>query len=253
VSCWATFLGVLALSLGVMGARAEDKGGQVCHEQGDERPLFTIDEEDATYPPPIPRAWTTGRSVGAPNAGLLLGGVRLPRSGFYVCRSAVTCVGSASTVEALLRAIIRYQRRMGGRAALRIGDISREGGGALREHKSHQSGRDVDITIPRRAGEVRTGEIDWEATALLVESLAEEGAVDAIFLHYDHQAELVRRSGRRMSSFVQWRPGVEVAARVNAGLVRHAPGHEGHMHVRFRCGADEDDCLPNPIGDVHIE
>lgn len=245
--------GFLELLVACLSGRAGDRRGDSCDEGGHERPLVTVQVEDAGSPEPIPRVWTTGRSVGAPNAGLLLGGVRLPRSRFYVCRSAATCVGSASTVEALERAIVRYRRRAGGRGVLRIGDISRVGGGALRGHKSHQSGRDVDISIPRRVDGARSGEFDWEALALLIESLAEEGTVDAIFLDYAHQGEIVRASGGDLSRLVQWRQGVDVAERVGEGLVRHAPGHDGHLHVRFRCGADEADCRPSPIGGVHIE
>lgn len=230
-----------------------DRLGQSCDEGGKKRPLVTIQTTGESFPYPIPRVWRVGRSVGAPNAGILLGGVRLPRSRFYACRSAATCVGSSSTIEALERAIIRYHRRAGGRGALRIGDISREGGGALRSHKSHQSGRDVDISLPRRAGEARPSDFDWEALALLVESLAEEGAVDVIFLDYAHQAQVVRASGRDLSQLMQWRPGKDVADRTNDGLVRHAPGHDGHLHVRFRCGVDEEDCLSNPVGGVHME
>ena len=28
----------------------------------------------------------------------------------------------------------------------------------------------------------------------------------------------------------------------NLGLVRHAPGHEGHIHVRYPCGPAEPEC-----------
>lgn len=238
-----------------LGLEAGDGRSRVCVEAGRERPPFTRVAEDARYPEPMPRVWMIGRSVGAPNAGLLLGGARLPRSHLYRCRSAVTCVGSSSTVEALLRAIVRYQRRMGLREPLGIGDISREGGGALYGHKSHQSGRDVDIAIPRRAGDgLSADDVDWRALGLLIEALTEEGSVDAIFLDYEHQGRLVSTSSDpRMRSLVQWRAGTGVEDRQREGLVRHAPGHVGHVHVRFRCGENDDGCLTNPIGDVHVE
>lgn len=164
-------------------------------------------------------------------------------------------MGSSRTVEALQRAIVRYQRRVGRREVLGIGDLSREGGGALRRHKSHQSGRDVDVMIPQRGGAgPDADEIDWVALGLLVEALAEEGVVDAIFLDYEHQAKMSEASkSQRLRSLVQWRDGVGVERRSPKGLVRHAPGHERHIHVRFRCGEDEVDCQASPIGDVHLE
>ena len=248
-------IALMAVDGASAGPEARKEAVSVCLDQGKERPLFRIEREANAYPAPTPRPWASGRSVGAPNAGNLLGGAPLPPSPLYRCRREATCVGSSHAIEALQRAIVSYHRRIENREPLIIGDISGQGGGALREHKSHQSGRDVDIAVPRRGVDGKSdGEIDWSALAHLVEALVEGGDVDVIFLDYGYQAHIVRASkSPHMPRLVQWRSGVALERRINAGLVRHAPGHQGHIHVRFRCGAGEAECQPHPIGSIYID
>ncbi|MDP6945250.1 MAG: penicillin-insensitive murein endopeptidase, partial [Myxococcota bacterium] len=99
-------------------------------------------------------AQTTSRSVGAPNGGRLVRGHRLPRAGpGFVRRARGNQFGTAETIALIRFAGARLAEAYPGTTPLLVGDISRERGGRLRPHRSHQSGRDVDIAFPERADE----------------------------------------------------------------------------------------------------
>jgi murein endopeptidase len=70
------------------------------------------------------------------------------------------------------------------------------------------------------------------------------GAVETIFLDYRVQRKLYRiakasgASRQLLDQVFQYPRG----SRSNFGIVRHSGGHEGHIHVRFACGAFEPNC-----------
>jgi murein endopeptidase len=113
-------------------------------------------------------------------------------------------------------------------------------------HISHQSGRDVDIRLPVREGVPRskpaTGKrVDWDATLALIHAFARAQAVELILLDYGAQQRLYRRAKaagmgkEQLAELFQYPRG----SKANSGIVRHSPGHEGHIHVRFSCGPVE--------------
>jgi murein endopeptidase len=128
--------------------------------------------------------------------------------------------------------------------------MSRARGGEIGTHRSHQSGRDVDIRLPRREGvsqwrPLTARRVDWHATWELVQAFEEVDAI-VIFLDYDMQRRLYRTakgagaSEDRLRELIQF-PRGRGAVR---GLVRHSDGHVRHMHVRFGCGPYETECVP---------
>jgi murein endopeptidase len=121
-------------------------------------------------------------------------------------------------------------------------------GGKFPPHRSHQSGRDVDIRLPLLPGIARRraphlDEVDWPATWALVDALFAGGEVQVVFL----EAKLQRRlyDAARWQGVTHARLGelLQVLDPQRLGtVIRTAEGHDGHLHVRFACGPDEPDC-----------
>jgi penicillin-insensitive murein endopeptidase len=116
-----------------------------------------LPEEDGgavtTKPPPKPKGLPGNRSfsIGPPNAGWLMGGKEFPEVGPHhrvlngTARRGWNW-GTDRLVQVLTEGATAVGERYGG-APLRIGNLSRRGGGKIRPSVSHQSGRDADIGI----------------------------------------------------------------------------------------------------------
>lgn len=217
----------------------------------------------------IPRleAREDARSLGAPNNGSLEEGVQLPASTLYERRRANIMFGSAFTVQHLWEAIACFRYRYAYHGQVVVADISRRAGGLLPPHRSHQSGRDVDLWLPTLQGVYkpeylaqqrwpRPEEVNWFAVWGLIEALIETGAVREIFLSYELQ-DRVYHAARQMGvpELVLYKqlqrgpnaPKPGTGRRPFKGIVRHSPGHTGHMHVRFKCGPNDDEgCRETP-------
>lgn len=190
-----------------------------------------------------------GFSVGRPNRGRLVNGVQLPQSDDYTIRRPELAWGSSKTIRLVVDVLAKFRRETGFTGAVPIGAISKQGGGRLRPHKSHQSGRDVDIGLPRVVGlSARTRptveQIDWGATWQLLSAFAETDEVEYIFLERSRQDRLIRAARKmgataveldRMFQFRHGRGG-------RKGLIRHAKGHTIHFHIRFKCADEETGC-----------
>lgn len=194
-------------------------------------------------------------SVGRPNDGRLAQGIQMPESPLYVRRAPNLMWGSSATVQALLNAVAKFRQDVEFDGELVLADISKRGGGKLPPHKSHQAGRDIDIWMPTLRGVYKKSylgrerrplpsEIDWFATWGLIRALVEGGNVAHIFLEYDLQekvyraAQLMGATEEELAAAIQWPRG-----RFASGVVAHSDGHIGHIHVRFRCGPHDTDCV----------
>ena len=204
-----------------------------------------------------PRELARGQSVGAPWAGRLQHPTQLPPGDGYHIRRPGRSFGTAATVELIERAIGETLEAFPDAHVLAIGDISAESGGPISEHRSHQSGRDVDIGLIYReqpagypAGFVHAdaNNLDCAATFTLIErflaSASEDGGALMIFLDFDVQGILYTWaldhgvSERRLGRIFQYPHG----RGSGAGLVRHEPNHDNHLHVRFQCPNDDSAC-----------
>jgi len=87
-------------------------------------------------------------SLRNPNDGALQGGVPLPLRApglrFNPRRDPSARYGTVEVVRALVRAGARVDEELGG-LPVTINDLSRKRGGPIPHHRSHQSGRDVDV------------------------------------------------------------------------------------------------------------
>lgn len=202
--------------------------------------------------PDIPESFDVpegGLSVGKPQRGRIKGAVQLPESPLYSRGIRRLLWGSSYTIEQLQVAFANFRHDTGFEHKIVIGSISKRGGRTLPPHKSHQSGRDVDIRLPLLAHVPDTSrpnpdEVDWYATWGLIKALGATDAVTVVFLEADlHRRvyEAARTMGESRDTladyltFPQWRPKA-------APLVRHSRGHNKHIHVRFRCADNEPRC-----------
>ncbi|MBZ5709785.1 penicillin-insensitive murein endopeptidase [Nannocystis pusilla] len=220
----------------------------VCWKDLDLSPLAELGTKLAQI-----RVRAGGISIGKPNRGKLVRGVELPdRPDLYVKRKPDEAYGSTHTVMQTLAAITRFRHESRFKGQVVIGGMSRPRGGRFRPHKSHQSGRDVDIRLPLlRTSEGKkhttSADVDWKATWELMRAFLDTGEVEYIFLEYNLQKRIykaARESGvsrEQLDAWLEW--PVKVKKRSNKRVViRHVEGHTTHMHVRIRCGAQEKHC-----------
>ena len=201
------------------------------------------------------------RIIGSQGAGCIAGAVRLPDTapGLQTIRLSRSAFwGHPDTIAALLRLGVAAQAA--GLPDIYIGDISGPRGGPLGGgHFSHQMGIDADVWLDVEAPHPALAVADREAIA---------------------PPSLVRPDGRDVDP-ARWRPGHLTLLRLAAGLpridrilvnpaikkqlceqatgdrswlrlIRPWWGHSSHMHIRFRCPADQPACEqapPPPAGE----
>lgn len=207
-------------------------------------------------------------SVGSPTQGRLDGGVRLRETAFlhtvpYYAASGARW-GLPSFISLLDRAAKGVARQYPG-ATLGVGDLSREHGGEVSRHRSHESGRDADLgyyltdaaqrpVVPDRFlsvepdGSVRDRPAirfdDAKNWALIEGLVSGHGArVTQIFVAPHVRARLLRFAERR---------GVSAEVRERAAELmlqpRGVPLHDDHFHVRIACPNDEARiCIETPV------
>jgi penicillin-insensitive murein DD-endopeptidase len=199
--------------------------------------------------------------VGGPNTGgCIAGAVSLPPEGpgfqtIHLDRSAFW--GAPQTIAHL--ELFGREAAAAGLPTLLMEDISRSRGGPMPGgHVSHQIGLDADVGLDMRArpplsssqrstielrGMVRPDgrDIDPAAWSPAVTSLLHMASalpdVDRILVNPAIKQQLCREVGGDRS----W-----------LHLIRPWYGHAAHMHIRFRCPADQVDCVqaaPPPPGD----
>jgi Penicillin-insensitive murein endopeptidase len=203
------------------------------------------------------RTLAQGQSIGAPWAGRLQHPTLLPPGDGYVIRRPQRAFGTETTVELIERAVGETLDAFPDEHVLAIGDISAESGGLITQHRSHQSGRDVDVGLfyneqpadyPANFVHASEDNLDCAATFKLLESFLattdEDGGVLMIFLDFNVQGILYAWaqdhgvSERRLARIFQYPHG----RGSSEGLVRHEPNHDNHMHVRFKCPAEDTAC-----------
>lgn len=190
-------------------------------------------------------------SIGTPTRGFLFGGVELPESE-AIQHAGGYAFGTELTIRSIERAVREVRRCFPNTPTLRVGDISRDKGGWLKPHRSHQSGLDADIgyyyRVPAGWYEKATAHnLDLPRTWALVRAFIEGGNVDTIFIDLTVQ--------RILKAYVEKLPADEQPAEQwfqtplkKDTAIRHAWGHLTHFHVRFR--DPEAVALGNRIRDI---
>ena len=192
-------------------------------------------------------------SVGSASDGSLIDGRALPESGPGWVHKGSRPYGTDETVLLLAWAITEVGRNFPGTVAVVIGDLSQEGGGRVPPHKSHRSGRDVDVGYYLRDNEAMRGfvkatpdDIDGEKTWFLLERLIMTGQVKYLFVDYRLQRVLYEAALDSGWSTEDLEPVFEYPerSRKRRPLISHVSGHANHFHLRFRCAPEDQDCVP---------
>ncbi|MBA3396075.1 MAG: penicillin-insensitive murein endopeptidase [Deltaproteobacteria bacterium] len=190
----------------------------------------------------------SSRSLGVPWRGRLRGAERLPAGEGYRIRRPTRAFGAAHVVDHLQRAITIVRALYPDVHTLAIGDLSAQHGGKLDNHRSHQSGLDVDLGFyfhampagyPDRFASANA-DLDLGATWALLTAFARtsdlDDGVQMIFLDHAVQARLYKWARNRgtpddqLADILQYPRGKDT----QVGLVRHWPHHGDHLHVRFK-------------------
>lgn len=206
---------------------------------------------------PISAPVMLGQSIGKPNRGRLRKAVQLERGPGYFIRRPHRSYGATHTVGYVRTTLAEIRQRFPAMHDLAIGDLSARRGGKITMHASHQSGRDVDLGFyfkskprgyPQSFVVANRKNLHFEASwALLTKftNLAEEpSGVDRIFMSYASQKmfyKLARKRGiprATLQRMFQYPAG----KRAKRGVIRHEPGHDEHIHVRFKCPPNDKHC-----------
>jgi LysM repeat protein len=193
-------------------------------------------------------------AIGPTNRGRLENPVRLPPHRGYVIRTPARSYGTEETIRWIVDAFDSVDRKFKHSKIVRIHDISDRNGGKLRDHKSHQNGRDADISYYQeecghsgcRFAEFRSSELDVARQWALLEHWLRNGQAEMIFVDYRLQAKLYRYARRKGVSKAQLEKWIQYPrGRYEPdGVIRHFPNHEDHLHVRFVCPYSDLKCRP---------
>ncbi|HET9929856.1 MAG TPA: penicillin-insensitive murein endopeptidase [Polyangiaceae bacterium] len=176
-------------------------------------------------------------SIGSPNAGALLNGVRADANELFVPVDPSHAYGTVETVKYLSDAVRKVHAAFADTPALSLGHISAQRGGPLRPHVSHQAGRDVDISFYYVGGarwytRGTESNLDLPRTWALVRALVTETDVDMILIDHSIQQWLWRYA-REHGEDAAWVDSLFQGKGAGRPIVRHAPGHATHLHIRF--------------------
>jgi LysM repeat protein len=201
------------------------------------------------------RPESRSEAVGLPHHGRLLHGERLPRHPGYVIRDRDRAWGTRETNDAIIAAFDHVVSEHGRGKKVRVHDLSTRRGGRLSDHRSHQNGRDADISFYHRRACPRDGcgfrrltpeTMDVERTWTLLSYWLERDQAKAIFIDYSLQGALYREARRRGATREQLHRWFQYPRGVGfpLGVVRHFPNHRDHLHVRFNCAEGDERCRP---------
>lgn len=228
-------------------------------------PTAEAPEARASTPEPIDWDAFDSASVRNPNDGSLRGGVPLPLTApglrFNPGRDPKARYGTVEVVRALVEAAARVDREVGG-LPVTVNDLSLETGGPIPNHRSHQSGRDVDVLFYQLGPDGKPIEsvgaffdpngagvdfrdladpsddvpltIDIPRTWLFVRALIEGGhaRVQNVYIA-EHLRTLLLQHARSVGT------PTSTVARFEAVTCQPSYPHDDHFHFRFFCTADD--------------
>ena len=191
-------------------------------------------------------------SIGHTSRGSLVNGEQMPPKGpGYYCKSPGETYGTNETIDLLLLVIKQFRKKFPRAPDIVIGDISRQGGGSMKGHVSHASGRDVDLGLFVK-GESDVNRFQWATPETLdlpmnfylLYALYKTKRVDKIFLDarlqaplYEYALKKKKASKKELDKLFQY-PSNNLDA-----VVRHSMGHKDHIHIRFLCPKEDKKCV----------
>lgn len=178
-------------------------------------------------------------SLGTPAAGGLANAVELRSTAHLKVVDASASWGTQETIDFLTRAIEKVYAKHPTAPPLQVGHLSSRRGGPLSPHRSHQSGRDVDLGYfykddngawyKRATAANLHVERSWD----LVRALVTETDAEYIFVNLSVQ-KLLKEHALRIGEDPAWLDGLfQYGSHGTNAIVRHVHGHDTHLHVRF--------------------
>ena len=194
----------------------------------------------------------SSESIGPPNRGKLQGGVQLGPHKGYLIRAKERSWGTAETVRWIEEAFQGVTKKYSSKKRVRVHDISDEDGGSLRDHKSHQSGRDVDISYYQKSckggvcpfDRVKPRQLDVARQWALLSHWLKNKQAEVIFIDYSLQAPLYRYAKKKGATKAQLEHWFQYPRGKNqgGGKIRHFRKHDDHLHARFVCPITDEGC-----------
>jgi len=223
-----------------------------------ETPADDAEPKVALESAPRPSAPSASVSVGLPFRGRLRNARLIEGSALIRFKAGTPERERFGTDElvALIEGAARHVATVAPGAALTVGDLSRQRGGRMAPHRSHNNGRDADLLFYAldeqgkvaqpdrlvgfrgdgrgRAGDGKRYRFDdarnWALLEYLLKSPIAE--VEHIFISNELRRRLLTEGRRRGADEAL----LERAARV----LRYGGGrHHDHFHMRIRCAADD--------------
>jgi len=190
-------------------------------------------------------------SRGKPNRGRLIQGEPMPPGEGYRILYPHRSFGTYYTVSEMVRVLDAFHQRFPDTPDLIVGDLSMRTGRRLRPHVSHQSGRDVDLTYPRKNEPrtykmftyIRRSDFDIEKTFWLVKHFIDRGNVEYMFIDRKWQYRLWKYA-KSQGATDEWLSAVFQYRSSQSGkaLIRYSRGHDDHFHIRFKCQQTDRRC-----------
>ncbi len=176
-------------------------------------------------------------SIGTPNAGALVNGVQAVASPLYTLVSPGEAWGTQETIDYLNSAVQAVQEEFPDTPPLALGDIGARHGGPLRPHISHQAGRDLDISFYYRDGtrwyaRGTRENLDFPRLWAFVRAIIANTDIDLILLDHGLQ-EPLKEYALSIGEDPAWLDQIFQGKGATRAIIRHAPGHATHLHLRF--------------------
>jgi LysM repeat protein len=176
-------------------------------------------------------------SVGTPNAGALVNGVQASPSKLYTLVNPTGAWGTQETLDYLNSAVQAVQDEFPDTPPLALGDIGARHGGPLKPHISHQAGRDLDISFYYRDGTKwymrgTRENLDFKRLWAFVRAIIAKTDIDLILLDHGLQ-EPLKEYALSIGEDPAWLDQIFQGKGATHAIIRHAPGHATHLHLRF--------------------
>jgi penicillin-insensitive murein endopeptidase len=145
--------------------------------------------------------------------------------------------GTQETIDYLNTAVEAVQAEFPNTPPLALGDIGARHGGPLRPHISHQAGRDLDISFYYRDGTKwyargTRENLDFPRLWAFVRAIIAKTDIDLILLDHGLQ-EPLKEYALSLGEDPTWLDQVFQGKGATRAIIRHAPGHATHLHLRF--------------------
>lgn len=177
-------------------------------------------------------------SFGQPYHGYLVSGVPFPRQfNGYQIRGEDQTYTTPEVIGAMLDAIDGVQKQFPNTAPIYLGDFSLPSGGPMRNHRSHQNGRDVDLGMYAKGNQtldrfipMNEENLDIPKTWCLVEGLIRSQRVQYVFVDKRIQSLLYDYALARGTN-----PAYldRLFGNSRGAIIQHVRNHVDHIHVRF--------------------